>query len=189
MTELEKLEQGLYYDFYDPEVDGRKLHAVEGCQRLEAVPVTDGERRQQAIRELFGSTGKNPNVLPGFICDNGRNIHVGDDFLANYHVTILDIREVRIGHHVMIGPNVLICTVNHPLTPNGRRHHLGIAKPIEIGNDVWIGGNAIVLPGVKIGNNVVVAAGAVVTKDVPDNSLVAGVPAHVIRTLENDVNE
>lgn len=188
MTELEKLEQGLYYDFYDPEVDARKLHAVEGCQKLESIAPTDTEEKRRAIGELFGSVGKNPNVLPGFICDNGKNIHVGDDFLANYHVTILDIREVNIGSHVMIGPNVLICTVNHPLTPKGRRQHLGIAKPITIGDDVWIGGNAIILPGVEIGNNVVVAAGAVVTKSVPPNSLVAGVPAKVIRTLENDVD-
>lgn len=187
MTELEKLRAGEEYCFDDPEVDGLKLHAVLGCQKLEQVPVTDGKRREQAIRELFGSAGSNPNVLPGFICDNGRNIHVGDNFLANYHVTILDIREVYIGHHVMIGPNVLISTVNHPMLPSGRRRHLGIAKPVHIGNDVWIGGNAVILPGITIGNNCVIAAGAVVTKDVPDNSLVGGVPARLIRTLESDV--
>jgi maltose O-acetyltransferase len=87
----------------------------------------------------------------------------------------------------MIGPGTLISTVNHPLNPSGRRRHLGIAKPVNIGNDVWIGGNVVILPGVTIGNNCVVAAGAVVTKDVPDNSLVAGVPAKVIKTLPNDV--
>jgi maltose O-acetyltransferase len=187
MTELEKLKAGLEYCFDDPEVDGLKLHAVEGCQKLEAVPVTDHDGKENAIRELFGSAGSNPNVLPGFICDNGRNIHVGDNFLANYHVTILDIREVNIGNHVMIGPNVLISTVGHPLRPSGRRQHLGIAKPVTIGDDVWIGGNAVILPGVTIGSNCVIGAGAVVTKDVPSNSVVAGVPAKVIKTIENDV--
>ncbi|MGI6222221.1 MAG: sugar O-acetyltransferase [Prevotella sp.] len=187
MTELEKLRAGEEYCFDDPEVDALKLHAVKGCQQLEAVDVLDHEGKERAIRDLFGSVGANPNVLPGFICDNGKNIHIGDNFIANYHVTILDIREVNIGNYVMIGPNTLISTVNHPMYPSGRRRHLGIAKPVTIGDDVWIGGNAVILPGVTIGNNCVVAAGAVVTKDVPANSLVAGVPARIIKQLPNDV--
>ena len=88
----------------------------------------------------------------------------------------------------MIGPNTMITTINHPLTPMGRRKHLGIATPITIGNDVWIGGNVTILPGVKIGNNVVIAAGAVVTKDIPNNSLVGGIPAKIIKELVNDVD-
>lgn len=102
---------------------------------------------------------------------------------------ILDISPVHIGDYVMIGPNTLITTVNHPLSPMGRRKHIGVAKPVIIGNDVWIGGNVTVLPGVTIGNNVVVAAGAVITKDVPDNCVVGGVPAKIIRAIENDINE
>lgn len=187
MTELEKLKNHMPFDFSDPEVDALKLHAVKGCQKLNAIPVTEGAAKETAIRELFGSVGENPVVLPSFICDNGRNIHVGDNFLANYNVTILDVDEVHIGSYVMIGPNTLISTVNHPLTPLGRRQHISLIKPVTIGNDVWIGGNVTILPGVTIGNNVVVAAGAVVTKDVPDNTLVGGVPAKFIKTLENDV--
>lgn len=187
MTELEKLDAGLPYDVNDPEVDARKLHAVKGCQKLEAIDPLDSEGKEKAIRELFGKVGKNPNVLTGFHCDNGRNIEVGDEFLANYNVTILDIAKVTMGNNVWIGPGTLIATVNHPLNPAGRRKHLGIAKPVHIGNDVWIGGNATILPGVTIGNNVVVAAGAVVTKDVPDNTLVGGVPAKKIKDLVNDV--
>lgn len=184
MTELEKLEAGLPFDFTDPAVDGRKEHAVEMCKKLQQ---SDPEEIDQLIHSFFGKAGENVNVLPGFMCDNGHNIYVGDDFIANYNVTILDVAEVHIGDHVMIGPSSLICTVNHPLTPQGRRHHLSIVKPITIGNDVWIGGNVTILPGVTIGNNVVVAAGAVVTKDIPDNTLVAGVPARKIRDLENDL--
>lgn len=187
MTELEKLRAGLEYDFTDPEVDALKLNAVKLCQKLNAIDVTDSEAKEKVVRELFGSAGENPVVLPVFNCDNGKNIYVGDNFLANYNVTILDIREVRIGNNVMIAPHTLITTVNHPLNPAGRRKHLGIAKPVKIGNDVWIGANVTILPGVTIGNNVVIAAGAVVTKDVADNSLVGGVPAKLIKTLPNDV--
>lgn len=188
MTKAEKLDAGLEYDFWDEEVDGRKLHALEWCQKLNAIPMQNTEERILAIGELFGSVGENATVLPVFNCDNGSNIHVGENFLANYNVTILDIAPVHIGDYVMIGPNTLITTVNHPLTPMGRRKHLGIAKPVTIGNDVWIGGNVTILPGVKIGNNVVAAAGAVITKDVPDNCIVGGVPAKVIREIENDVD-
>lgn len=187
MTEVEKLDAGLEYDFWDEGVNARKLHAIEGCQKLNAIRVTDGAARETAIRALFGAAGANPVVLPVFNCDSGVNIHVGENFLANYNVTILDIAPVHIGDYVMIGPGTLISTVNHPLTPMGRRKHLGIAKPVTIGNDVWIGGHVTILPGVTIGNNVVVAAGAVVTKDVPDNCLVGGVPAKVIKEIADDL--
>jgi maltose O-acetyltransferase len=189
MREVEKLDAGLEYDFWDPEVAARKFHAVEGTAKLNAIPMTAREERTRAIEELFGSVGENPEVLPTFACDNGSNIHVGKNFLANYNVTILDIAPVYIGDYVMIGPGSMISTVNHPLSPAGRRKHLGIAKPVHIGDDVWMGGNVTILPGVTIGNNVVVAAGAVVTKDVPDNVVVAGVPAKVIKQLDNDVDD
>ena len=186
MTELEKLDAGLPFNVNDSEVDARKLHAVLGCQRLEAVEATDRAGKEAAVRALFGSVGKNPNVLTGFRCDNGKNIHVGDEFLANYNVTILDISPVTMGNNVWIAPGTLITTINHPISPKGRRAHLGISKPVVIGNDVWIGGNCTILPGVTIGNNVVVAAGAVVTKDVPDNCIVGGVPARLLRSIDND---
>lgn len=189
LSEVEKLDAGLEYDFWDAEVEARKLHAIAGCNKLNALPVTDEAAREEAIRELFGSAGKSPSVLPTFMCDNGKNIHVGDNFLANYNVTILDIAPVTIGDYVMIGPNTSIITVGHPLSPLGRRRHLGQAKSVTIGRDVWIGANCTILPGVTVGNNVVIAAGAVVTKDVPDNCVVGGVPAKVIKQLENDVEE
>ena len=103
-------------------------------------------------------------------------------------MTILDIGPVHIGDYAMIGPNTLITTVNHPLSAKGRRERKAQAKPVIIGNDVWIGGNCVILPGATIGNNVVVAAGAVVTKDIPDNRIVAGVPARELRKLEMDVD-
>jgi maltose O-acetyltransferase len=117
----------------------------------------------------------------------GKNISIGDNFTGNFNLTILDVKEVYIGDNVMIGPNTLITTVGHPLTPKGRRDHLAQASEIHIGNDVWLGDNVTVLPGITIGDNVVVGAGAVVTKDIPDNSLALGVPARVVRKLENDI--
>lgn len=163
------------------------MPAIAECKKLNAIDSGDEEKLEAAIRELFGETGENPFVAPVFNCDYGLNIHVGDNFLANYNVTILDIASVHIGNHVMIGPNTLITTVGHPLSPKGRREHLGIAKPVHIGSDVWIGGNCVILPGVTIGNNVVVAAGAVVTKDISDNCVVGGVPTKFIKPLENDI--
>lgn len=189
ITELEKLDAGLEYDFWDEAVNARKLHAAETCARLETISATNEAEREAVVRELFGSTGEAPSVLPGFKCDNGKNIYVGDQFLANYNVTILDIAPVTIGNYVMIGPNTLITSVNHPLSPRKRRQHLGQAKPVTIGNDVWIGGSCTILPGVTIGNNVVVAAGAVVTKDVPDNCVVGGVPAKILKPLDNDLTD
>lgn len=187
MTELEKLDAGLEYDFWDEGVNGRKLRAIRMCQKLNAMPQEDEAAREPVIRELLGAAGENPSIGPNFNCDYGLHITVGKNFLTNYNVTILDIAPVKIGDYVMIGPNTLITTVGHPLSPLGRRKHLGKAEPVLIGDDVWIGGNVTVLPGVTIGSNVVVAAGAVVTKDVPDNCVVGGVPARVIKTLENDV--
>ena len=187
MTEAEKLDAGMEYDFWDAEVDGRKLHALKWCQKLNAIPMQNEAERMAAVRQLFGFAGENTTVLPVFNCDNGKNIHVGKNFLANYNVTILDIAPVTIGDYCMIGPNTLITTVGHPLSPTKRRKHIGIAQPVTIGNDVWIGGNVTILPGVNIGSNVVIAAGAVVTKDVPDNCVAGGVPAKVIKQIDNDV--
>lgn len=186
MTELEKKNRRLPFCFDAPEIDALKLHAVKGCQKLEAVDVLDTEGKQAAIRDLLGSVGDNPNILPGFICDNGRNIHAGRSLLINYNVTILDVDEVNIGDYCMIGPGVVIATVNHPMTPSGRRQHLSLIKPVTIGDDVWIGAHATILPGVHIGNNCVIAAGAVVTHDVPDNTLVGGVPAKILKTLSEE---
>lgn len=136
MTEVEKLDAGLEYDFWDAEVDARKLNALKWCQRLNALPMQDKASRAAALGELFGAAGENATMLPVFNCDNGKNISVGKNFLANYNVTILDIAPVKIGDYVMIGLHTLISTVNHPLSPAKRRRHLGVAKPVTIGNDV-----------------------------------------------------
>lgn len=183
LSEIEKLDNGEWYYFLDDEVAARKARAAKLCQEFNEIPATSPEQQTDKIKEILGSYGKNISVQATFNCDNGKNIHVGNDFLSNYNLTILDIAPVNIGNNVMIGPNVDIYTVNHPMTAKGRRDYLAKAKPVNIGNDVWIAGKVTITPGVTIGNNVVIAAGAVVTKDVPDNSLVGGVPAKIIKQL------
>jgi len=189
MTELEKLDAGLEYDMWDEAVGARKRRALALCFRLEQTDPTDGEKRLPILRELFGSLGDRPTVYPGFHCDDGKNIHAGDALLVNFNVCILDRAPVRMGNNVMIGPGSLLTTVGHPLSPKGRRGHLSQAKPITIGDDVWIGGNVTVLPGVTIGSNVVVAAGAVVNRDLPADGLYGGIPARKLRDLENDIEK
>lgn len=186
MTELEKLEAGLEYCYDDEEVSARKEKAIIECRKYNAIDDTNYEAQYAQLKTMLGSVGEKVWIAKTFNCDNGKKIFIGNNFTGNYNLTILDIREVYIGDNVMIGPGTLITTVGHPLSPMSRRKHLGIAKPVHIGNDVWIGGNVTILPGVTIGNNVVVAAGAVVTKDVPDNCVVGGVPARKIKDIEND---
>lgn len=158
MSEIEKLEKGEWFNFGAPEIASRKLNAAKLAQEFNAIPETEP--------------------------DNGKNIHVGDNFLANYNWTVLDVGEVNIGDNVWIGPNTDIYTVNHPVTAMGRRDHLAKVLPVTIGNDVWLCGKVTVCPGVTIGNNVVVAAGSVVIHDVPDNVMVAGNPARVVKKVD-----
>lgn len=171
------------YNMWDPAAKNEKRNAAVLCAELNALPLEKEAERLSVMHKLFGSIGEHPSIFPGFHCDVGTNIRIGNLFLANYNVTIIDRTFVTIGDCVMLAPNVVITTVNHPLDPQKRREHIGVAEPITIGNDVWIGANAVILPGVTIGNNVVIAAGAVVTKDIPDNTLAAGVPARPIRNL------
>ncbi|UIF28980.1 sugar O-acetyltransferase [Levilactobacillus brevis] len=185
-SELEKLDAGEPYYFLDQDVAARKARAAKLCQEFNQIPATNPAAQTAKIKEILGSHGERVSVQATFNCDNGQNIHVGEDFLSNYNLTILDIAPVTMGDHVMIGPNVDIYTVNHPLRAADRRGYLAQAQPVTIGNDVWIGGKVAIMPGVTVGDNVVIAAGAIVTKDVPANVLVGGVPARVIKQLPLD---
>ena len=187
MTELEKCNAGLEYSYANPEMIARKTRAIVQCETFNAIDGTDYEAQYRHLKQMLGAVGERVWIAKTFNCDCGKNIFIGNDFTGNHNLTILDIREVYIGNNVMIGPNTLITTVGHPLSPKGRRQYHAFAQQVRIGNDVWIGGNVTILPGVTIGNNVVVAAGAVVTKDVPDNTLVGGVPARKIKEIEDDI--
>ena len=187
MKEFDKMLAGLEYCYDDEEISLMKLHAIENANIFNSLAEDDLDRQHEVLSEILGSVGEKVWIAKRFSFDYGKNIHIGNNFTGNFNLTILDINEVHIGDNVMIGPNTTITTVGHPLSPKGRRKHLGKASEIRIGNDVWLGANVTVLPGVTIGDNVVVGAGAVVTKDIPDNSLAVGVPARVVKKIENDL--
>ena len=186
MTEHEKALAGLEYDYLDPELSAHKLRAMQLCRELNHTDPADTAARETLIRTLLGAAGARPRILPDFHCDNGKNIRVGDDFLANYNVTILDRAAVTIGDGVLIAPGTVITTVNHALDPEKRRANVCTALPVTIGNNVWIGANCTILPGVTIGDDAVIAAGAVVRRDVPPRAIVGGVPARVLRIVEEE---
>jgi maltose O-acetyltransferase len=143
------------------------------------------EPQKTRLDKLLGSYGDNVYIEPPFFCDYGFNIHVGKNFYANFDCVILDGAEVRIGDNVMLAPRVQILTATHPINAKERIEGLEYSKKIFIGNNVWIGAGAIILPGIRIGNNSVVGAGSVITKDVPDDVVVAGNPGKIIRKIEN----
>lgn len=181
-TEREKMLAGEIYNILDPELDTIR-HQVKRRLRLFNQAEREPER-QTILRELLGSIGEDSKVESPFHCVYGQNIHMGDHVYLNVLCTILDCAEVSIGHHVMFGPAVQIYTAAHVLQAAGRIQGLEVAKPVVIEDNVWIGGGAIVLPGVKIGRNAVVGAGSVVPRDVLENSVVVGNPARVIRMID-----
>ena len=181
-TAREKMLAGEVYSCLDPDLETER-RGIKALLRLynaaEALP-----ERLTVLRHLLGHVGEGSIIEPPFYCVYGRNIHIGDHVSLNVLCTILDCNEVRIGHNVMIGPAVQIYTAAHLLEAEGRIRGLEVAKPIVIEDNVWIGGGAVLLPGVTIGRNAVVGAGAVVPRNVPSNTVVAGNPAKVIRHLE-----
>ncbi len=183
MTELEKLEAGLEYDYTAPELSARKHRAAALCDKLETIPVSETAARAEVLRELFGHAGEGVRVMHGFHCDDGKNISVGDNFMANYNVSILDRAKVRIGDNALIAPGTVITTVNHALTPKKRAAGVCTAKPVVIGSDVWIGANTFINVSRcrVIGDGAIVAAGAVVNGDVPPYAVVGGAPARVLK--------
>lgn len=184
MTEREKMIAGEMYDPGDPELKEMRRSARLLTDQFNATSVLDRERRTELLKTLFGSTGERLFIEPTFNCDYGCNIHVGESFYANFGCVILDVAEVRIGDNCMMAPNVGIYTATHPIDPIERNSGLELAAPITIGDNCWIGGNAVINPGVTLGDNVVVASGAVVTKSFGDNVVIGGNPAKVLKHIE-----
>ncbi|WET03989.1 sugar O-acetyltransferase [Flavobacterium sp. YJ01] len=179
--EFKKMMSGEIYDMKDCLIQHYLTKASMLLEEIDSVPRASSKIREIKLRSLFGSAGSDLSIKPGFNCDMGFNIHVGNNFLTNYNVTILDMARVEIGDNCMIGPNTGIFAVSHPLTSFDRITMQGISKPVKIGNNVWIGGNSVILMGVSIGNNVIIGAGSVVNKDIPDNAVVAGNPAKIVK--------
>lgn len=182
MNMKERMQAGLPYkawlDGLTEERDACKKKIYE-YNRLEP----GSPRQDSLIREILGKTGEHVFVEQPFRCDYGTNIEVGEGFYANYNLTVLDVGKVTIGDNVQCAPNVSIYTAGHPLHPDSRNSGYEYGIPITIGNNVWLGGNVILLPGVTIGDNCVIGAGSVVTRDIPANSLAAGNPCRVLREI------
>ena len=182
-TEKEKMLNGDLYNPDDIELVKERLNARRLTRIFNQTIETEEEKRTDLLKELFGSTGKSINIEPNFRCDYGYNIHVGANFFANFDCTFLDVCEIQIGNNCFIAPGVHIYTATHPIDPVERIAGTEYGKPVSIGDNVWIGGRAVINPGVTIGNNVVIASGAIVTKDVPNDVVIGGNPARIIKTI------
>lgn len=186
MTEKEKMLAGKLYSAEDEELSALRRKARNLCWQYNQTNEDQKQLRRSILDELIGSKGKNPNIKPSFRCDYGFNISVGDNFYANYDCIILDVAPVTIGHNVMFGPRVCVYTAGHPLDPEIRISGLEYGHPVSIGDNVWIGGNTVINPGVSIGNNVVIGSGSVVTRDIPDNVLAVGNPCRILRRITEE---
>ena len=182
-TEYEKMRSQELYYFSDPEIHASLVHAKKVCARLRSMTICDDDYRQ-VIEELIPGIPQSTTICPPFHCDHGTGIILGENVFMNYDCIMLDGGYIRIGKHTLIGPHCQFYTPQHPMDYVERREEKETAYPITIGEDCWLGGNVVVCPGVTIGYRCIIAAGSVVTKDIPDDSLAAGVPAVVKRSLK-----
>ena len=185
MTEKEKMLKGEIYDAnYNEELLNERQHAKEMCYKYNNLNPSKLDEKKKIIKDLFGKTDKNFFIEQPFQCDYGYNVEIGENFYANINLTLLDANKIKFGNNVFVGPNCSFYTSGHPIDIKTRNQGLEYAKPIEIGDNVWIGGSVVVLPGVKIGSNSVIGAGSVVVKDIPKNSVAVGNPCKVIKEVK-----
>jgi maltose O-acetyltransferase len=182
MTERQKMLIGDLYDPLDAELTSARERARDLCQALNATREAEQEARRRILSELFGKGGETVIMQPPFYCDYGSNIELGERVFFNFNCVVLDVCPVRIGDFTLFGPAVQILTPMHPFNASLRRKQ-EFGKPLEIGSDVWVGGGALILPGVRIGSRTIIGAGSVVTRDIPDGVLAAGNPCRVIREI------
>ena len=183
-TMRERMLAGDLYIADDPDLGEASTRALDLADAYNATTVRQGPLRRRLLQELLGAVGEGTEIRPPFFVDYGTNIRIGARCFANFGLVALDVAPITIGDDVQIGPNVQLLTPTHPLDPEPRRAKWEAAEPITIGDNVWLGGGAVVLPGVTIGANTVVGAGAVVTRDLPANVVAVGNPARVVRTLD-----
>ena len=181
-TERRKMLAGEPYDPLDAELVAARERARDLCQSLNATREADREERRRILVDLFGAGGDTVWMQPPFFCDYGSHIELGERVFFNFNCIVLDVCSVRIGSYTFFGPAVQIYTPMHPFNAQLRRREES-GKPVEIGSDVWVGGGALILPGVRIGPRAVIGAGSVVTRDIPEGVFAAGNPCRVIREI------
>lgn len=186
MTEQEKCDAGLLYDTTFPGREEMHLRCIDLCFDYNNTRPSDMAKREEILRKLFGKLGKNPYVEPTVFCGFGWNIEAGDNFYANNNCVFVDPGKITFGDNVFIGPSCGFYTAHHPIHPELRNKLYEYAFPITVGSNVWIGGGTQVLPGAKIGSNVVIGAGSVVTGEIPDNVVAFGNPCKVYRAITED---
>lgn len=186
MNQKERMLAGLPYKAW---LDGLSEERKENKLKIyeyNLLRPDENDRMKELLKDILGKAGANAFIEQPFHCDYGKNIEVGKNFFANYNCTILDVGKVKIGDNVMFAPNVSVYTAGHPVHPDSRNSGYEYGIEITIGDNVWVGGNVVINPGVHIGNNVVIGSGSVVTKDIPDNMIVAGNPCKVIREITEE---
>lgn len=186
MNQKERMHKNLPYKAWLDGLAEERLECKKKIYEYNHLPPERWGERTDLIKNILGSSGENVHIEEPFRCDYGSNIEVGENFFANYNLTVLDVGKVTIGDNVQIAPNVSIYTAGHPVHPDSRNSGYEYGIDISIGDNVWIGGSTCILPGVHIGNNVVIGAGSVVTKDIPDNVIAVGNPCRVIREITED---
>ncbi|AJA58165.1 sugar O-acetyltransferase [Lactococcus lactis] len=168
--------------------ENKSIHGKKIIQKINNTPIEEKETIVALERQVFGETGDNLYVTPPFQVDYGRHVEIGNNFYANMDCIFLDVNKIKIGNNVMVGPRVSFYTAGHPIDPQIRIEELEFGLPITVEDNVWIGGSATILPGVTIGKNSIIAAGAVVTKDVAANTIFGGNPAQLIRAINEEDN-
>ncbi len=190
MDNKEKMLGGYLYDATDLSLCKERLRAKDLCFKYNNLKPSDTKSRRKIILKLFGKVGNNFNIESDFWCDYGYNIEAGNNFYVNHNCVMLDCNKIKFGDNVLIAPNCGFYTAGHPLDVDNRNKWIEYAYPVTVGSNVWFGANTIVLPNVKIGDNVVIGAGSVVSKDIPSNVLAYGSPCRVIREItEEDKNK
>lgn len=187
MTEYDKMLVGDWYNPLDKELRQLRLQVRQRLAKYNSSLPEQHKQRRNLLADIFAAVGRNVFIEPPFNCDYGKHITLGDGVFFNFNCVVLDVAPVTIGNNVLFGPAVQLYTVNHPLGAAERRTGVEQAASIVIGDDVWLGGGVIVCPGVTIGARAVIAAGSVVTKDIPADMLAAGNPCRIIRRLNDDV--
>ncbi len=188
MTEQEKQHSGALYRPDDPQIMEQQMLYLDDLKAYNDIPHVQQEKRTERLRQMFAEFGEGCYVESPFYANfGGRNVHFGKKVYANFNLTLVDDTHIYVGDYTMMGPNVTLATAGHPLDPDLRQQGLQFNMPVRIGKNCWLGAGVIVLPGVTIGDNVVIGAGSVVTKDLPDNVVAVGSPCRVLRTVgEND---